>query len=250
MMAVAMIITGLLVIVAKIYRIDSDYEMAHQIDEFTKAIDKGLFIANIDLQNHSFRFDNSNTSGNIGDDGGLYLMVSDISSNSTPNITFESVYNALIRGDCMVRCFDSNDNNNSQCGGNADDFKGMCQNNDQTNTLCLEKVFDKRYIDTYMIPTVIQEKISFDPKNGDYQIIDPNYQIVKDLKSGSKIVAGQLVKLNSMTIDLSNNPNLINILQNIDSRYQLSKTDKNKVVYLLNNGMGHLIIARKGYICQ
>jgi hypothetical protein len=219
---------------ARIYKINSNYETAHQVDEFVKAVDKGLFVANIDLQNHSFRFDNNNTPGDVGDNGGLYLMV--------PDTSFSAVYNALMKGDCMVRCFDGNDSNNSQCGGNTNDFNGMCQNNDQANTLCLEKVFEKKYIDTYMIPTIVQGKISF---NSD--ILNPNYQIVKDSKSGSRIVIGQLVRLNSMTIDLSDNPNIIDILQNIDNRYQ---RQGNSVIYPLNNGTGHFVIVRNGYVCQ
>jgi hypothetical protein len=232
-MAVAIIITGLLVVVARIYKVNANYEMAHDVDEFIKAVDKGLFVANIDLQNHSFRLDNNNTPGNIGENGGLYLMVSDT--------TFESIYNALMKGDCMVRCFDSNDSNNSQCGGNTNDFNGMCQNNNQINTLCLEKVFEKKYIDTYMIPKVVQRKISFDS-----EILNSNYQIVKDSK-GSRIVIGQLVRLNRMIVDLSDNPNIIDILQNIDNRYQ---RQGNSVVYPLNNGAGHFVIVRYGYICQ
>jgi prepilin-type N-terminal cleavage/methylation domain-containing protein len=232
MMAVVLIIAGLLVIMVRIYKTNSNYETAHQIDEFVKTVDKGLFVANVILQNYSFR--NSSVSGSEGDNGGLYLMVSDTS--------FNSVYNALTKGDCMIRCFDSDDNNNSQCGGNTADFNGMCRNDNQTNTLCLEKVLDKRYINTYMIPLIIQGRISFNT-----QTINPNYQIIKDLKSGSTITIGQLVKLNSMVIDLSGNPNVISILQNIDSRYQ---RQGNSITYPLNNGAGHFVIVRNGYICQ
>jgi len=85
MMVVALIIAGLLVVIVRIYKTNSDYETAHQIDEFVRAVDKGLFIANISLQNSSFR---RNISGNEGDNGGLYLIVSDIS--------FNSVYSALM----------------------------------------------------------------------------------------------------------------------------------------------------------
>jgi prepilin-type N-terminal cleavage/methylation domain-containing protein len=232
MMVVVLIIAGLLVVMVRIYKINSDYETAHQIDEFVKAVDKGLFIANITLQNNSFR--SSNVSGNEGDNGGLYLMVS--------NTDFNSVYNALMKGDCMVRCFDNDDNNNLQCGGSATDFSGMCQNNNQSNTLCLKDVFSKKYINTYMIPTAIQGKISFDT-----QTFNSSYQVVKGLKSGSTITIGQLVKLNNMSIDLSNAPNIANILQNIDSRYQRSG---NLVIYPLNNGAGHFVIVRNGYVCQ
>jgi competence protein ComGC len=234
LMAVVIIISMLLLVMVRIYKINTNYETAHQVDEFVKSVDKGLFIANLMLQNNSFRYDNNNTSSNEGDDGGLYLMV--------PDTSFNSVYNALMKGDCMIRCFDNDDNNNSQCGGNTDDFKGMCQSNDQTNTLCLMSVFDKKYIDTYMIPTIIQNKISFNT-----QTIDSNYQAIKDSKSGSRIVIGQLVKLNSMVIDLSDNPAVIDILQNIDSRYQ---KQGNSVIYPLNNGAGHLVIVRNGYVCQ
>ena len=232
MMIVVLIIAGLLVVMVRIYKTNSDYDMAHQIDEFVKAVDKGLFVANITLQNHSFR--NSSVSGNEGDNGGLYLMVS--------NASFNSVYNALMNGDCMVRCFDDNDNNNNLCGGNVADFNGMCQNNDQANTLCLMNVFSKKYINTYIIPTIIQGRISFNT-----QSIVSNYQVVKDLKSGSKISIGGLIKLNSIVIDLSNNQNIIGILQNIDNRYQ---RQGNSIVYPLNNGAGHFVIVRNGYICQ
>jgi hypothetical protein len=232
MMVVVLIIAGLLVVMVRIYKTNSSYETAHQIDEFVKAVDKGLFVANVTLQNYSFR--SNSASGNEGDNGGLYLIV--------PDTSFNSVYNALMKGDCMIRCFDSNDANNSQCGGNTTDFNGMCQNNDQANTLCLVNVFDKKYINTYMMPTIIQGKISFN-----IQTINSNYQIVKDLKSGSTITIGQLVKLNSMVIDLSNNSDVISILQNIDNRYQ---RQGNSVVYSLNNGAGHFVIVRNGYVCQ
>lgn len=235
MMAVVIIIAGLLVVMVRLYKINSNYEIAHQIDEFVKAIDKGLFVANVDLQNYSFRFDSNNTSGGEGDNGGLYLMVSDVS--------FNSIYNVLMKGDCMVRCFDSDDSNNSQCGGDTTVFNGMCQNNDQANTLCLMRVFDKKYLNTYMIPIIIQGKISFNS-----QVFDSSYQVVKDLKSSNKITIGQLVKLNSMVIDLSENPDIISILQNIDSkRYQ---KQGNSVIYPLNNGVGHFVIVRDKYICQ
>jgi prepilin-type N-terminal cleavage/methylation domain-containing protein len=242
MMAVVIIISMLLLVMVRIYKINSNYETAHQVDEFVKSVDKGLFIANVILQNYSFR--NSSVSGNEGDNGGLYLMV--------PDTSFNSVYNALMKGDCMVRCFDSNDTNNLQCGGNAADFNGMCQNDNQANTLCLEKIFDKKYVNTYMMPTIIQGRISFDDSriaNPNYKIaiINPNYQVVKDSKSGSTIAIGQLVKLNSMVINLSDNPAVIDILQNIDSRY---KKQGNAVVYPLNNGAGHLVIVRNGYVCQ
>jgi prepilin-type N-terminal cleavage/methylation domain len=232
MMAVVLIIAGLLVVMIRIYKTNSNYETAHQIDEFVKSVDKGLFVANVILQNYSFR--SNSVSGNEGDNGGLYLMV--------PDTSFNSVYNALMKGDCMIRCFDSDDTNNLQCGGNTADFNGMCQNDNQANTLCLTKVFDKKYINTYMMPTIIQGRIFFNT-----QTVNPNYQVVKDLKSGSTITIGQLVKLNSMVIDLSNNPNVINILQNIDNRYQ---RQGDLVIYPLNNGAGHFVIVRNGYICQ
>lgn len=241
MMAVAIIIAGLLVVMYRVYKINSDYEMAHQIDDFVKSVDKGLFIANVTLQNYSFR--NSSVSGNEGDNGGLYLMVPDTFFSSDRNASFNSVYNALMKGDCMIRCFDDNDNNNSQCGGNTSDFNNMCQNNDQVNTLCLMNVFDKKYINTYMIPTIIQGRVSFP----DIQIFNSNYQIVKDTKNNTTITIGQLIKLNDIVIDLSNDPNIINILQNIDGRYQ---KQGNSVVYPLNNGAGHFIIVRSGYLCQ
>lgn len=242
MMAVTIIIAGLLVIISRIYKTNSNYETAHQIDEFVKSVDKGLFVANAELQNNSFRFDNNNAFGNEGDNGGLYLMV--------PDTSFDSVYNALMKGDCMIRCFDIDNNNNSQCGiyttGNTtsdtSDFNDMCRNDSQTTTLCLEKVFDKKYIDTYMMPTIIQGKISFDT-----QVFDSAYQVVKDVKSSKKITIGQLVKLDDIVIDLSDNPNVISILQNIDNRYQ---GQGNSVVYPLNNGAGHFVIVRNGYTCR
>lgn len=235
MMVVVLIVAGLLVVMARMYKTNSDYEMAHQIDEFVKDVDKGLFIANVVLQGNSFRFDGSGTSGNEGDNGGLYLMVSDMS--------FDSVYNALMRGDCMIRCFDNDDNNNSQCGGDTTVFSGMCRDDDQANTLCLMNVFDKRYLSTYMIPILIQGKVSFP----DVQVFNSNYQVVKDLKSGSTIAIGQLVKLNNIAIDLSGSPRVIDILQNIDSRYQKQGS---LVVYPLNNGAGHFVIVRSGYTCR
>jgi competence protein ComGC len=236
MMTVVLIIAGLLVVMVRIYKTNSNYETAHQIDEFVKAVDKGLFVANVTLQNYSFRINNYNISGNEGDNGGLYLMV--------PDTSFNSVYNALMKGDCMIRCFDSDDTNNLQCGSNTADFNGMCQNNDQANTLCLERVFNKKYLNTYMMPTVIQGRISFNT-----QTFNPNYQVVKDIKSGSTITIGQLVKLDDMAIDLSNNPNVISILQNIDNRYQ-RQGSSNLVTYPLNNGAGHFVIVRSGYVCQ
>jgi len=232
MMVVALIIAGLLVVMVRIYKINSDYETAHQIDEFVRAVDKGLFIANISLQNSSFR--DRNISGNEGDNGGLYLIVSDIS--------FNSVYNALMKGDCMIRCFDNDDNNNENCG-NPTLFNGMCQSNASLYTLCLINSFNKKYLDTYMIPIAIQGKIS-----SDYQVVNPNYLLVKEARSGSTISIGQLVKLRSITIDLSDNPSVINILQNIgNNKYQRSG---NRITYLLNNGAGHFVIVRNGYVCQ
>jgi len=94
-----------------------------------------------------------------------------------------------------------------------------------------------------MIPIAIQGKIS-----SDYQVVNPNYLLVKEARSGSTISIGQLVKLRSITIDLSDNPNVINILQNIDNnKYQRSG---NRITYLLNNGAGHFVIVRNGYVCQ
>jgi presenilin-like A22 family membrane protease len=123
-MFVSLIIGGLMVVMFRIYKMNADYETAHQVNEFVKAVDKGLFMVNIVLQNSSFR--RSDVSGVEGDNGGLYLMVSGTS--------FDAVYRALMNGDCMVRCFDNIDSNNSGCGGNVADFSGCVIN----NMLCLE----------------------------------------------------------------------------------------------------------------
>jgi len=236
MMVVTLIIAGLLVVMVRIHKINSDYETAHQIDEFVRAVDKGLFIANISLQNNSFR--NRNISNIEGNNGGLYLIVSDIS--------FNSVYSALMKGDCMIRCFDNDNSNNSQCGNPTSDFNEMCQNNDSSHTLCLMNSLDKKYLDIYTIPITIQGNIFF--SGSDYEVVNSNYLLVRESRSGSTISIGQLVKLRSITIDLSDNPNVINILQNIDSnKYQRSG---NRITYLFNNGAGHFVIVRNGYVCQ
>lgn len=143
----------------------------------------------------------------------------------------------------MVRCFDGDDYNNSLCGGDVAVFSGMCRDDDQAETLCLAGVFDKRYMDTYMVPTVVQGRLFFP----DLQVFNSNYQVVKDLKSGAMITVGQLVKLVDIAVDLSVDPRIIDILQSMDSRYQRRG---NSVVYLLNNGAGHFVIVRNGYVCQ
>lgn len=236
MMFVALIIAGLLVVMSRVYKTNMEYETAHQVDDFIKSIDKALFIANMILQNSSFKRANSSTGSGIeGDGGGLYLIVS--------NTDFNSVYNALTKGDCMIRCFDNNDGNNSQCGGSTSDFNGMCVNDGNSSTLCLMNVFDKNYLNSYLIPKIVQGKISFNSQ----QTLDSNYSVIKDIKNRTTIQLGRLVKLNSISIDLSDDPNIINILQNIDSRYQRSG---NTVTFPLNNGAGHLVVVRSGYGCQ
>ncbi len=230
LMFVALVIGGLMVVVFRIYKTNADYETARQVDEFVKAVDKGLFMMNAILQNSSFR--KSEISSIEGDNGGLYLMVSETS--------FNSVYRALMNGECMVRCFDRDNGNNSWCGGNVADFNGMCQD----NRLCLVGILDKRYLDTYMIPKVLQEGslyfIAYPVKN--------SYEVVVDSKTGQKIVAGQLVKLTEMRMNLTGASGIIPILQNMDRRYV--RVGGNVLAYPLNNGAGHLVIVRNGYVCQ
>ncbi len=217
-----------MVVVFRIYKTNADYETARQVDEFVKAVDKGLFMVNAVLQNSSFR--KSEVSTIEGDNGGLYLMVS--------NTSFEAVYRALMNGDCMVRCFDRRDDNNSLCGGNAANFNGMCQD----GRLCLVGILEKRYLDTYMIPKVLQGRVSFIA----YPVKN-SYEVVVD-KNGQKIAAGQLVKLTEIRLDLTDASGIIPILQNMDGRYV--RGGGNVLAYPLNNSAGHLVIVRSGYVCQ
>ncbi len=228
LMFVALIIGGLMVVVFRIYKTNADYETARQVDEFVKAVDKGLFIVNAVLQNSSFR--KSEVSNIEGDNGGLYLMVS--------NTSFDAVYRALMNGDCMVRCFNQTNDDNFLCGGNASDFNGMCRD----NRLCLVGILEKRYLNTYMIPKVLQGRVSFIV----YPVKDP-YEVVVD-KNGQKIVAGRLVKLTEIRMDLLDAPQVARILQNMDRRYFI--VGSNRLAYPLNNGAGHLVIVRNGYVCQ
>lgn len=223
-----------MVVVFRIYKTNADHETARQVDEFVKAVDKGLFMMNAILQNSSFK--RVDVSGVEGDNGGLYLMVSDTS--------FEAIYRALMNGDCMVRCFNEDNDDNTQCGGNTADFSGMCDRN--RNKLCLEGVLEKRYLNTYMIPKVLQGRVSFIA----VPVKDP-YEVVVD-KNGQKIVAGRLVKLMWMFIDLSDAPQVAQILPSLDSRYYTgtSPTRTSALAYPLNNGAGHLVIVRNGYVCQ
>jgi hypothetical protein len=230
-MFVALIIGGLMVVVFRIYKTNADYETARQVDEFVKAVDKGLFTVNAILQSSSFR--KSEVSTIEGDNGGLYLMVSDTS--------FEAIYRALMNGDCMVRCFDNNDANNSLCGGNVADFNGMCDANKQR--LCLVGILEKRYLNTYMIPKVLQGRVDF------YAVpVKDSYEVVVDSKTGQRITAGQLVKLTEIRMSLSGAEGIVPILQNMDRRYV--RVGGNVVAYPLNNSAGHLVIVRPGYVCQ
>jgi hypothetical protein len=228
-MFVSLIIGGLMVVMFRIYKMNADYETAHQVNEFVKAVDKGLFMVNIVLQNSSFR--RSDVSGVEGDNGGLYLMVSGTS--------FDAVYGALMNGDCMVRCFDNIDNNNSGCGGNVADFSGMCQG----NMLCLEGILEKRYLNTYMVPKVLQGRVRFEAA-----VLKNPYEVVVESGSGRTLQVGQLVKLTTMRIDLSDVPEVAKILQNIDRRY--ADQGGGVLDYPLNNHIGHLVILRGGYVCQ
>jgi hypothetical protein len=228
-MFVALIIGGLMVVVFRMYKTNADYETARQVDEFVKAVDKGLFMVNAVLQSSSFR--KADASNIEGDNGGLYLMV--------PDTSFEAIYRALMNGECMVRCFDKDNDNNTPCGGNTADFNGMCDN----NKLCLAGVLEKRYLNTYMIPKVLQGRVYF----LSYPVKDP-YEVVVDSKTGQKIVAGQLVKLTEIHMDLTGAKGIIPILQNMDGRYM--RLDDNTLVYPLNDDAGHLVIVRSGYVCQ
>ncbi len=243
LMFVALIIGGLMVVVFRIYKTNADYETARQVDEFVKAVDKGLFMVNAILQSSSFRTPDASTIE--GDNGGLYLMVSGTS--------FEAIYRALMNGDCMVRCFDEDANNNFLCGGNAADFNGMCEE----GKLCLVGILEKKYLNTYMIPKVLQGRVSFIA----YPVKNP-YEVVVD-KNGQKITAGRLVKLTEMVIDLTDAPQVSQILRNMDSRYIQGNRLKllpigsggprprsNMLLYPLNNSAGHLVIVRNGYVCQ
>jgi len=229
LMFVALIIGGLMVVVFRIYKTNADYETARQVDEFVKAVDKGLFMVNAILQSSSFR--RADVSGIEGDNGGLYLMV--------PNTSFEAVYRVLMNGECMVRCFDGDNSNNSFCGGNTADFNGMCQD----GRLCLVGILEKRYLNTYMIPKVLQGSVSFIA----YTVKDP-YEVVVDSKTGQKIVAGRLVKLTEIRMNLAGAEGIIPILQNMDRRYV--RVGDSGLAYPLNNSAGHLVIVRTGYVCQ
>jgi hypothetical protein len=229
LMFVALIIGGLMVVVFRIYKTNADYETARQVDEFVKAVDKGLFMVNAILQSSSFR--KPDASAAEGDNGGLYLMV--------PDTSFEAGYGALMNGDCMVRCFDIDNSNNTPCGGNVVDFNGMCRD----DMLCLEGILEKKYLSTYMIPKVLQGKVRF----GAVVLKNP-YEVVVELRSRRTVVAGQLVKLTTMQIDLSDVPNVVRILQNIDRRY--ADQGGGVLNYPLNNYAGHLVIVRGGYVCQ
>lgn len=217
-----------MVVAFRIYKTNADYETARQVDEFVKAVDKGLFVMNTILQNSSFR--KPDVSSVEGDNGGLYVMVSDSS--------FDSVYRALMNGDCMVRCFDIDDSNNMWCGGSAVDFNGMCQG----GRLCLEGILEKKYLNTYMIPKVLQGSVFFRavPVKNSYEVVNS--------KTGQKITAGLLVKLTEMYLDLRNAPQVARILRNMDSRY-VDRGD-GSLSYPLNNSAGHLVIVRSGYVCQ
>jgi len=226
---VALIIAGLMVVMFRIYKVQGDYETARQVNEFVKAVDKGLYMVDIVLQVSSFK--KSGGSMIEGDNGGLYLMVSDTS--------FDSVYRSLMNGDCMVRCFDSDDGNNLGCGGNVVDFSGMCRG----DMLCLEGILEKKYLNTYMIPKVLQGKVRFEA----IVLKDP-YEVVVESRSGRTLLAGQLVKLTSMQMDLSEVPDVVRILQNIDRKY--ADQGGGVLNYPLNNYAGHLVIVRNGYVCQ
>jgi len=217
-----------MVVVFRIYKTNADYETARQVDEFVKSVDKGFFMMNAILQNSSFR--KSGASSVEGDNGGLYLMVSDTS--------FEAIYRALMNGDCMVRCFDRTDSNNSLCGGNTADFSGMCQD----DKLCLEGVLERRYLNTYTIPKVLQGRVDFIA----VPVKDP-YEAVVD-KNGQKITAGRLVKLTEVRMNLAGAEGIIPILQNMDGRHFI--VGGSTLAYPLNNSAGHLVIVRSGYVCQ
>ena len=229
LMFVVLIIAGLMVVVFRIYKTNADYETARQVDEFVKAVDKGLFVVNVILQSSSFRKPDASTVE--GDNGGLYLIISDTS--------FDSVYRALMNGDCMVRCFDGNDGNNGMCGGSAADFSGMCQD----GKLCLVGILEKKYLNTYMIPKVLQGKVSFLA-----EVVKSPYEVVVDSRTGQRIATGQLVKLTEMQLNLGDAGNVGQILQNMDGRY--SDRGGGIVAYSLNNSAGHFAIVRSGYVCQ
>jgi len=218
-----------MVVVFRIYKTNADYETARQVNEFVKTVDKGLFMVNAILQSSSFR--KSDASAIEGDNGGLYLMVS--------NTSFEAVYRALMNGDCMVRCFDSDDSNNSWCGGNVVDFSGMCRG----DMLCLEGILEKKYLSTYMIPKVLQGRVRFEAV-----VLKSPYEVVVESRSRRTVLAGQLVKLTTMRIDLSDVPDVVRILQNIDRRY--ADQGGGVLDYPLNNYVGHLVVVRGGYVCQ
>jgi len=219
-----------MVAVFRIYKTNADYETARQVDEFVKAVDKGLFIVNAILQSSSFR--TPNPSGIEGDNGGLYLMVSSTS--------FDAVYRALMNGDCMLRCFNEPDDDNAWCGGNAADFNGMCDKDKRK--LCLDGILDKRYLNTYMIPKVLQGRVGFRA----IPVKNP-YEVVVD-KNGQEITAGRLEKLVEIRMNLAGAEGIIPILQNMDRRYV--RVGGSTLAYPLNNSAGHLVIVRTGYVCH
>jgi hypothetical protein len=229
LMFVALIIGGLMVVVFRIYKTNADYETARQVDEFVKDVDKGLFIMNAVLQDSSFR--SAGASNIEGDNGGLYLMVSGTS--------FDAIYRVLMNGDCMIRCFDRDNGNNGMCGGNVADFNGMCGN----GRLCLEGVLAKKYLNTYMIPKVLQGRVSFSA-----EAVKNPYEVVVDSRTGQRIIAGQLMKLTEIRMDLTGASQIIPTLRNMDGRYV--SVGGNVLAYRLNNGAGHLVILRSGYVCQ
>ena len=218
-----------MVVVFRIYKTNADYETARQADEFVKAVDKGLFMMNAILQSSSFK--KPEVSGIEGDNGGLYLMV--------PDTSFEAIYRALMNGDCMVRCFDDKSDNNSLCGGTVADFNGMCQE----GRLCLVDILGKRYLNTYMIPKVLQGRVSFS-----FRVVKDPYEVVVDSRTGQKIIAGRLVELEAIRMDLTGAESIIPILQNMDGRHV--RAGGSVVAYPLNNFAGHLVIVRNGYVCQ
>jgi len=119
------------------------------------------------------------------------------------------------------------------------DFNGMCQE----GRLCLMGILGKKYLNTYMIPKVLQGRVSFVATT-----LKNPYEVVVDSKTGQKIVAGQLVKLREIRMDLAGAEGIIPILRNMDRRYV--RVEGSVLAYPLNNNAGHLVIVRTGYVCQ